>query len=142
MLWSVCTPEPDVDCFASGAVLALVCCHSVIRMGLQFGALASLQVVKAFMNGLRALSHQLVHRVYESSASVQVDLVDIMDSLVGTGRGVGLSTEQRKRLTIAVELVANPSAVFMVCFFLLFQKHTKTYQKQKSFLHVCSLCRV
>ena len=45
-----------------------------------------------------------------------MDLTDIMGSLVGTGKGVGLSTEQRKRLTIGVELVANPAAVFMVRF--------------------------
>lgn len=49
-----------------------------------------------------------------SWAVVQVDMVDAMGSLVGTGNGVGLSTEQRKRLTIAVELVANPAAIFMV----------------------------
>eukprot|EP00892_Ulva_mutabilis_P008760 jgi/Ulvmu1/6256/UM028_0114.1 len=42
-----------------------------------------------------------------------VDLVEAMGSMVGTGNGVGLSTEQRKRLTIAVELVANPAAIFM-----------------------------
>lgn len=50
----------------------------------------------------------------QTALHVQVDLVDSMGSIVGTGNGVGLSTEQRKRLTIAVELVANPSAIFMV----------------------------
>jgi ABC-type multidrug transport system ATPase subunit len=43
---------------------------------------------------------------------VQVDLTDIMESMVGVP-GAGLSTEQRKRLTIAVELSSNPSACFM-----------------------------
>ena len=42
-----------------------------------------------------------------------VELEPIKGSLVGTPGQSGLSVEQRKRLTIAVELVANPSIVFM-----------------------------
>ena len=42
-----------------------------------------------------------------------VELEPIKDSLVGVPGQTGLSVEQRKRLTIAVELVANPSIVFM-----------------------------
>lgn len=37
-----------------------------------------------------------------------VELEPIKDSLVGVPGESGLSVEQRKRLTIAVELVANP----------------------------------
>ncbi|KAJ0971263.1 hypothetical protein J5N97_019222 [Dioscorea zingiberensis] len=42
-----------------------------------------------------------------------VELVPLRNALVGLPGVSGLSTEQRKRLTIAVELVANPSIIFM-----------------------------
>lgn len=51
---------------------------------------------------------ELVKEVLET-----VELEDIKYSMVGLPGVSGLSTEQRKRLTIAVELVANPSIIFM-----------------------------
>ena len=42
-----------------------------------------------------------------------VELQPVQNKMVGMPKISGLSVEQRKRLTIAVELVANPSVVFM-----------------------------
>ena len=43
-----------------------------------------------------------------------VELEGLANNIVGKPGISGLSVEQRKRLTIAVELVANPSIIFMV----------------------------
>ena len=42
-----------------------------------------------------------------------IELDEIRDEMVGLPGAGGISNEQRKRLTIAVELVSNPSIIFM-----------------------------
>lgn len=52
-------------------------------------------------------------RAFVDEVMELVELTQLAGALVGLPGVDGLSTEQRKRLTIAVELVANPSIVFM-----------------------------
>lgn len=42
-----------------------------------------------------------------------MELTPLRGTLVGVPGVSGLSVEQRKRVTIAVELVSNPSIIFM-----------------------------
>ncbi|KAE8711890.1 ABC transporter G family member 37 [Hibiscus syriacus] len=55
-----------------------------------------------------AFARNFINEVLET-----IELDEIKDSVVGIAGVNGLSTEQRKRLTVAVELVANPSIMFM-----------------------------
>ncbi|KAF3454238.1 hypothetical protein FNV43_RR04685 [Rhamnella rubrinervis] len=52
-------------------------------------------------------------REFVEQVMTLVELDSLREALVGMPGSSGLSTEQRKRLTIAVELVANPSIIFM-----------------------------
>ncbi|XP_057799463.1 ABC transporter G family member 32-like [Salvia miltiorrhiza] len=52
-------------------------------------------------------------RAFVDEVMALVELTQLRRALVGVPGVDGLSVEQRKRLTIAVELVANPSIVFM-----------------------------
>ncbi|KAG2452157.1 hypothetical protein HYH02_003189 [Chlamydomonas schloesseri] len=52
-------------------------------------------------------------KAYVDEVMEIVDLTPLLYNLVGTAGVSGLSTEARKRLTIAVELVANPSCLFL-----------------------------
>jgi len=72
--------------------------------------------------GASYLAHELVCLVLGSVSQLQafveevmelVELTPLRSALVGLPGVTGLSTEQRKRLTVAVELVANPSIIFM-----------------------------
>ena len=55
----------------------------------------------------RSVCQQQVMAVVDEMLDV-VDLVDMQHSIVGDREVLGLTVEQRKRLSIAVELVANP----------------------------------
>ncbi|XP_021764496.1 ABC transporter G family member 32-like isoform X1 [Chenopodium quinoa] len=52
-------------------------------------------------------------RAFVNEVMELVELTSLSGALIGLPAVDGLSTEQRKRLTIAVELVANPSIIFM-----------------------------
>ncbi|KAK0583748.1 hypothetical protein LWI29_002496 [Acer saccharum] len=54
-----------------------------------------------------------VLKVFVEEVMELIELQPLRDALVGLPGVDGLSTEHRKRLTIAVELVANPSIIFM-----------------------------
>ncbi|XP_059665975.1 pleiotropic drug resistance protein 2-like [Cornus florida] len=56
---------------------------------------------------------QETRKMFVEEVMELVELNPLRDALVGLPGVDGLSTEQRKRLTIAVELVANPSIIFM-----------------------------
>ncbi|KAL7597678.1 hypothetical protein Lser_V15G25189 [Lactuca serriola] len=57
--------------------------------------------------------HESTRKMFIDEVMELVELNPLRDALVGLPGVNGLSTEQRKRLTIAVELVANPSIIFM-----------------------------
>uniref|UniRef100_A0A0E0FMA0 ABC transporter domain-containing protein n=1 Tax=Oryza nivara TaxID=4536 RepID=A0A0E0FMA0_ORYNI len=52
-------------------------------------------------------------RMFVENVMELLELTSLQDAHVGLAEENGLSSEQRRRLTIAVELVANPSIIFM-----------------------------
>ena len=63
------------------------------------------------VTGRSLLAWQVTEYVEDVLTVMELDTIRRL--LVGIPGQNGLSVEQRKRLTIAVELVANPSVVFM-----------------------------
>lgn len=64
-------------------------------------------------SGLPSCVHIYGLQMFIEEVMELVELTSLRGALVGLPGVTGLSTEQRKRLTIAVELVANPSIIFM-----------------------------
>jgi ABC-type multidrug transport system ATPase subunit len=60
-----------------------------------------------------AFHFRVSFQVFVDELMELVELNNLKNTIVGLPGITGLSTEQRKRLTIAVELVANPSIIFM-----------------------------
>ncbi|KAK4784578.1 hypothetical protein SAY86_018946 [Trapa natans] len=69
-------------------------------------------IYSAFLRLPKEVSHR-EKMIFVDEVMELVELDSLKDALVGLPGVTGLSTEQRKRLTIAVELVANPSIIFM-----------------------------
>eukprot|EP01018_Ginkgo_biloba_P026508 Gb_37005 [translate_table: standard] len=69
-------------------------------------------VYSAWLRLPSEVDHQ-ARKMFVDQVMELVELNSLRDALVGLPGVNGLSTEQRKRLTIAVELVANPSIIFM-----------------------------
>lgn len=69
-------------------------------------------IYSAFLRLPKEVSHE-EKMIFVDEVMELVELDNLKDAIVGLPGITGLSTEQRKRLTIAVELVANPSIIFM-----------------------------
>ncbi|GMI77982.1 Arabidopsis thaliana ATP-binding cassette G36, PLEIOTROPIC DRUG RESISTANCE 8 [Hibiscus trionum] len=69
-------------------------------------------IYSAFLRLPEDISHE-EKMIFVDEVMELVELGNLKDAIVGLPGVTGLSTEQRKRLTIAVELVANPSIIFM-----------------------------
>jgi ABC-type multidrug transport system ATPase subunit len=59
------------------------------------------------------VSTEVQREAFVDQVISEVELTDLADSLVGADDGIGLSFEQKKRLSIAVELAASPSVIFL-----------------------------
>ncbi|KAK8678823.1 hypothetical protein V6N13_144304 [Hibiscus sabdariffa] len=93
-------PDPDVDVFMKNDIHSP---HVTVYESLLYSA------------WLR-LSNEVdteTRKMFIEEVMELVELKPLRHALVGIPGVNGLSTEQRKRLTIAVELVANPSIIFM-----------------------------
>ncbi|KAL6661918.1 hypothetical protein ACP70R_001302 [Stipagrostis hirtigluma subsp. patula] len=68
-----------------------------------------------FSAWLRLPSNVKAHQrdIFIEEVMSLVELTNLKNAMVGVPGATGLSAEQRKRLTIAVELVASPSIIFM-----------------------------
>ncbi|KAI7743637.1 hypothetical protein M8C21_012059 [Ambrosia artemisiifolia] len=84
-----------------------------MRRGISGGQKKRLTTGEMIVGPTKALYLDEISNGLDKEILETVELYAIKDSLVGIPGVSGLSTEQRKRLTIAVEVVANPSIIFM-----------------------------
>ncbi|KAJ4822694.1 hypothetical protein Tsubulata_024898 [Turnera subulata] len=63
--------------------------------------------------GAGLIKGYIFYKEFVAEVLEMIELDEIKDALVGMPGVSGISTEQRKRLTIAVELVSNPAVIFM-----------------------------
>ncbi|KAJ0014952.1 hypothetical protein Pint_21465 [Pistacia integerrima] len=75
---------------------------------IKIGGYPEVQETFARVSGYCKQTEEFVNQVLEI-----IELDEIKDALVGVPGVIGPSTKQRKQLTVAVELVANPSIIFM-----------------------------
>ncbi|KAJ0079431.1 hypothetical protein Patl1_24274 [Pistacia atlantica] len=75
---------------------------------IKIGGYPEVQETFARVSGYCEQTDEFVNQVLEI-----IELDEIKDALVGVPGVIGPSTKQRKQLTVAVELVANPSIIFM-----------------------------
>ena len=97
--WTSVSCETDHACLQFDVHQPFTTVHEALRFSahLRFDTKTSTDTVEQFVLEVMKL----------------VELDSLANALVGRPGISGLSVEQRKRLTISVELVANPSVVFM-----------------------------
>jgi ABC-type multidrug transport system ATPase subunit len=88
--------------------------HSTVYESIQFSAAMRLIIQSTTTSGVN-MNHEILKKWIFSVMEI-LELSSLCDHLIGTttsSSGGGLSFEQRKRVSIGLELVANPSLLFL-----------------------------
>ena len=108
------SPSTAADCMEEGAVHRMhqpLCASSTTMLNLGQGSLQ--RSWRALLLAVHACSSGSNSELFCMQVLEMMELDIIRGAIVGIPGITGLSVEQRKRLTIGVELVANPSVIFM-----------------------------